>query len=367
MSQATQPADTSGTTEVLTLEQAADKFVGKKSGGNNIGAYRNGVDHFIQWCESHGMNTTADLTPARIDGYSVWMDKRVENGHWMPRTAKNYQGHAREYVEYCEQIASTPRFAHERIPRRTLTYQERRADLAITPERLDGVLNWYRANRPYSRDTVILWILRDTGMRAGVGLRGVDVGDVRTEDGQPIIHLVHRPEDKRGSDQDDGMKKPQHQRKVPIREELFDEIQRYIEEKREPCEEPSDSENHVEGGTRRPLLTTTYHGDARRASDTSIQTTVYMATCPNQTGVTADVGHCGCDGPPTTKTASACEHSVSPHKIRGTVVTRLKDAGHDYEDMTDYLGATAEVLRRTYDRADEDRRRERSEPLLDAL
>lgn len=352
MSTQAKPTDA---TDVLTLESAADKFINDKEGANTVRTYRTGVDHFLRWCGEHRLSDTGDLTPAVVGDFNTWVRNKVPDD-WKPRTAQTYSGAAREFVHHCEKIGATPYGTHDLVDRYDVTEREKKAELAITPERLDEILGWYKEHKPHTRETVILWVLRDTGMRANVGLQGVDIGDLGVKDGTPFIHVVDRPEDGHPT------KKHAHQRKVPIREELYEEIREYVEHNRVPCEEHSDAY-----GTRRPLLTSQYHGTGRRASKKTIQAAVYMATCPEETGITANVGDCGCSGPPTRKTASACEHSVSPHKLRGATVVRMKDAGFDYEDMEPYLGATADVLRSTYDRSGEDRDMERSAGLLDAL
>lgn len=339
--------------DALTLGEARNDIVGDKDGSNTVRTYKTGTDHFLRWCESEGLAETSDLRPTTVRGFNAWVKDKVASVDWKPRTARTYSGAAREFVHHCEKLlVGVPYGTHDHIDRHGVGDKEKKADLPITPERASEVVDWYKEHHPHSRATVIVWILSDTGMRAGAGLRGIDVGDLGVRDGTPFIHLVHRPE------LGDPMKKESHQRKVPITEGLYREIKKYVEHKRLPCEERSG---------RRPLLTTDYNGEYRRISDRTIQNTVYKATCPETTGITTDVGDCSCDRAPSTKTASKCEHSVSPHKFRGAACVRMKDAGFDYEEQEPYLGATGEVLRSVYDKADEDRRMDRAEGLLEAL
>lgn len=351
---------TTDSEDVLTLEKAAEMFIDGKDGENTTQTYQTGVNHFLKWCKEYRLNDTSDLTPAVIMEFNGWVKAKVPD-QWKPRTANTYSAMGREFVHHCEKVGETEYGAHDMVERYEVTDREKKAELAISPERLDEVLEWHKEHQPHSRQTVILWILRDTGMRANVGLQGVDIGDLGVNDGSPFIHVVNRPAD------DDGTKKDQHQRKVPIKQELYEEIRKYVKHHRVPCEEESDSTNNVEGGIRRPLITSEYHGEGRRASKKTIQAAVYKATCPEKTGITTGIEDCECSGPPSRKTASACEYSASPHKLRGTTVVRMKDAGYRYEDMEPYLGATAEVLRSTYDKSSEDRDMERSKELLKAL
>lgn len=350
MSANTKPTDYG---DELTIKRAADMFIhhSTDNSANTNRTYDSGIATLLEW---GGAETTADLTPATIQDYRAWLvrqDRENPNGHggqYSPSTVSTYIGAVKQFLKYCGKMGWIPRQNHKVLDHYSVGREHRKAKQQIRPERLSRIVDWYKDHEPYSRNTVILQILNETGMRK-VGLRAIDRGDVAMNDsGQPVIKLENRPAT--GT----ALKEPEHARHVPIKKDLFDTIKQYDKDHRIAVKDDRGRE---------PLLTTR-HG---RIGHTAIQNTVYVATCPKKTGVTVECGDCDCEGKPTTKTASQCEHSVGPHACRGAAVTRMRNNGHQWADIGLLVGATGETLRLQYDYSTRSDRAEQARNLLDGL
>lgn len=59
--------------------------------------------------------------------------------------------------------------------------------------------------------------------------------------------------------------------------------------------------------------------------------------------------------------------SEGPHAIRGAAITRFRNGGHTWDDISEMVAAEPETLKEAYDYADFEERADRARSLLDTL
>lgn len=332
--------------QTVSIEEAKELFRSQGAAGNrsqqSVDVYLNGVAALQWWCEENGHTTTEDLTMLNIGDFNPWIDNVDE---WSNPTKQHYCAGVRQFIKFLEERGLVERDTHELVKYHKVPKSERQSKNMIEIDRLDGIIDYMERYHPYHRDTILLKILSVTGMRC-CGLHSLDVGDVRLDElDRPEIAVRNRP--KQGTKLKEG---DDHERNVPITKELFDDIKQYVKNQRHDVED--------EYG-RLPLITS-YKG---RLSKGAIQDACYKWTHPAHTG-----GTCACcEGKPNVGKVYSCEYSQGPHAIRGAAVTRFRNGGHTWDDISEMVAAEPEVLKRQYDYADFEDRADRARSLLDCL
>lgn len=340
MSTTAQSADTT-----VTIAQAKDRYesVREFKSDSTRAVYLTGVHHFINWCEGESYTTTAHLTQWNVGDFREYvMDLGIKR-----YSKSTYVYGVRDFLQFLESQGALPESdVHEAIDTVHVPPREKRRDTSIDLDRLDRILGYMRNYHPRHRDTIIIRILAATGMRT-CELRAIDVGDVKVTGDGPVISLHCRE----GTPLKRGREHPEHlnhERDVPIDEDLHDAIREY-----------ADTHRHdVADGDRVPLITSR-NG---RLSKKAIQSVVTKWTCPAHTGV----GECMHDEKPSAAEAARCEKSVTPHILRKAAITRFRNKDAHLDDIGELVGADPEQLKKHYDLGGREERAERARRVLDA-
>jgi site-specific recombinase XerD len=333
----------------VTFEDAWERYQEEKRtdpehSNGSIEAYRYGVRKFLSWSDEHN-HTPESLDEWDVGKFTTWLTKTHD---LEPTTIASYTKAVKQLLKYCNTMGLIEESVVEGHSVRTASKSERQWDKEIDRDRAEKIMEYLQREYSGRRNTVIFTILLRTGMRLS-GLRAIDIEDIEySEDTGARIHLQERGEGTSGANTTlKGGRS--HERFINIKQETFEEIQHYVSEHRKD----------VDDDGRKPLLTTRFG----RIGPSAIQENIYKVTCPNHTGI----GDCSCTGITTTKNASDCEMSVSPHTLRGCHVTNLLDNGWTFEQISGRVGAKAETLRAHYDKSTKAEEANRRKSLVDDL
>jgi len=264
---------------------------------------------FIRFVQENEISMD-DLNGFYLESYY----NELQNQGKAPVTLRTYMSNVFKFIEYLERVELVEQGLSEKVHKPSLNKDDEVRDSKIEPERLQAVVKHLEKFRYASRDHVILLLLWRTGMRRGA-LHSLDVDDLDTMDGNPVLRLEHRPDTR--TRLKNGV---EGERPVNVSGETFEVLEDYIEFNREQVEDDFG---------RRPLLTS----GKGRYGKSSIADTVYYYTCPSVTGV----GECSCPDDLTRSESRKCEMSVSPHVIRSASISHWRNQDVNVEIVSDRM------------------------------
>lgn len=318
----------------LTIEEAQHQYreIGSDVMGikqSSVDTYCHGVDTFADFAAEHGIITVGEIDAKVLARYRSWLADRYDNAS----TLGHYGKGVRQWLKYLGEVGDVPADLHKRLRPHRVPPEERRSESKIPVERLDKIVDYMDTHFPCHRDTILLKVTSMVGPRI-TDIRAIDVTDVQINvDGQPIIKVRDRPETgtglKRGKTHEHN-----HERNVPITKELFDQIKVYVKEHR----------NDVTDDFGREPLFASRRG---RLSKSSMRETAYKWSCGQHNGLQ----DCDCTERRQKSQCSKCSLSVGMHAIRAAAITRLRNKGATWEDISQVVGAKPAVLQQHYDRS----------------
>lgn len=360
-------SETSSNDGAPTIEQARESYTDGKAfdSESTRRVYLTGINHFIKWCEQEDLTHTSDLSKMNVQPF---------RNHVMDMDIKTYSKSTyiwgvRDFLDYLDDTLGVlpDTEVYRALEGVKVPPREKRRDESIEQERLDSILAHMMDYYPRHRDTIIMRILSATGMRT-CELYAVDVGDVTVTGEGPVIQVRCRKGTplKRGRNY---RSHKNHERDVPIDEQLLKDIREYVEAHRHDVTDGCSgalcgSDDHGCAGTcersdRLPLITSR-NG---RLSKGQIKAAVTKWTCPAHTGV----GECIHDEKPSATAAGKCDPSITPHILRKQAITRFRNNGAGLDDIGEMVGADPEQLKEHYDFGDNEERSGRARNVLEAV
>ncbi|MFB6082061.1 MAG: tyrosine-type recombinase/integrase [Halanaeroarchaeum sp.] len=303
------------------------------------------LNRFTEWCEKEGVDNLNALTRRKVQEYKNWRQKDVA-----PTTLTNEIRTLRLAIEFWESIDGVAEGVARNVNVPTTPKREQSRDVKLDPDHAEAIMEYLGKYEYATLRHTMFAIVWHTGCRTS-GLRALDLGDYNPDEyRKPVLEFRHRP------DSGTPLKKERWgEREVPIKPEIKEIIEDYIKTNRKDVTD--------EFG-REPLLTTR----EGRVYKTTVQRNIYRLTQPCYIGTECPEGKDPetCEFTKYNK-SSQCPVSVSPHSVRKGNVTHLRDLGISFEDMSDRVDATPEVLRQHYDVPTPDERRERQFDLVDEM
>ena len=309
-----------------------------------IRGYWSRLKMFVEWCESDGVESTAELTPWDIERYET----NRRGNDLAPTTLRNELVLLRMVFEWFEKKGLATDGLADSIELPNVSKTDETSNTLLEPERAQQLLQAYRSGETeFIRGHAFLELAWFTGLRMGA-IRGLDLADVDLDEG--VIHVNHRPESntplKNGLD---------GERVVGISKPVVDALQRYMAQQR-PTTRQSNG--------RRPLFAT----EQGRISPTALRTTSYYATLPCR-AMQCPHGRQqqSCEWF-STKRATNCPSSRSPHEIRSGSITWQLNSGVDPDVVAHRVNASRDIIEHHYDQAEEiDKWRQRQSSEEDKL
>lgn len=333
--------------EEFTISQACERFLEDKRvdvAEATVTDYKYRLEQFAAWCADQGIETVSDLTPFHIDEF-----RRYRARSLAPTTLKGQMVALNQLFQYLERIDAVDGLSDAvQIP--DVDKRDQTSDVHLAADDAKELLNHYR-NTPgegNERRHAFLELAWNTGARMG-GIRGLDIDDYDRESEGGTLRFRHRPSTGTPlKNKDDG------ERVIRISEPVCKVLDKYIETDR--------TERRDQYG-RNPLLCSRQG----RPGETTLRGWSYLVTqpccymaCPH-----------GFERPTCEyrkrNQASGCPSSRSPHQIRSGSITWQLDQGIPLEIVAERVNATADVIRRFYDKSSKFQRMQRRAPYTSDL
>lgn len=304
----------------LSIEAAAERFIGRKRGGAadaTVREYGYRLRRFREWATEAGVETVGELHPLDFDDYLA----HREAAGIKPLTIQSQFKTIRDWVRFLESLGAVSDDLHEAVPNPDVPKGAEINEVKLDPGDGDALIRYYRQSDDHygTRQHAILEVIWFTGARLGA-VRGLDLGDVWLD--ETAIAFRHRPE------QDTPLKNgPDGERVVAVSPAVADVLREYVDTTR--------YERRDDYG-RQPLITSHYG----RAGTNAIRNWCYLATqpcvrapCPH------DRKQPTCEYRDSNQ-ASGCPSSRSPHQIRTGAITRMLNRSD--KDRVEYRANTSE-------------------------
>jgi integrase len=236
----------------------------------------------------------------------------------------------RVFIKWAEKVDAVEIDLHEYITPPTMSRGEDVSTTLLGDEKAADVLRFYYKYEYATRDHALLELLWHTGMRFGA-IRAIDLEDL--DQSNKAIYVRHRPDE--GTPLKNGNA---GERVVALKDDVYQIVVDYIEHNRKPT-----TDDHG----RSPLFSTA-HGrlakqTMRRAVYAATRPCVYRDSCPHNREIEE------CEAAGTSRNASKCPSSVSPHAVRKGAITwaRLNDI--PVGAISGRMDVSPEVLKKHYD------------------
>ncbi|WP_144798981.1 tyrosine-type recombinase/integrase [Halorubrum depositum] len=282
------------------------------------------LSHFIEWCDSEGIQNLNDLTGRDLHRYKLWRGEDINKV-----TLKTQMDTLRVFIRFCERIDAVTEDLSESVLSPNITKEENSKDEMLDKEVAEKILSYVDKYDYATNKHVTLILMWRTGMRVGA-IHALDVDDYDSE-GQ-YIHPRHRPETGTGL-----KNKQAGERYISLSSETCAVLNDYIEDQRH---------NVTDDSGRAPLIATA-HG---RPHTTTLRKWTYIYTQPCSIG--ADCPH-GRD--PETCEANnydkpyQCPSSRSPHAVRRGAITSWLQNDTPPRAVSDRVNSSEEVIEQHYD------------------
>lgn len=298
------------------------------------------LQRFLEWCEEESVDEMNELTGRKLHRYKIWRAEDVNNV-----TLKNQLGTVRQFLAFCEHIDAVPEGLSEKLELPQLGLKEDVDDTMLSPDEAKRILPYLEKYEYASLRHVIFRLLWHTAIRTST-LRAFDVADFYPDEG--FIEAVHRP--------DTPLKnRGEGEREINLSDEVVEVVSDYLEMNHPRVEDDNG---------RMPLIGTTQG----RAHATTIRDHIYRLTRPchylNECPHDRDFDEC--EGA-SSRFASKCPSSVSPHAIRKGSITYHRNNGWPAKAVSDRANVSQEVLDRHYDKGTKSEKRERRKEFLNNL
>jgi site-specific recombinase XerD len=332
----------------ISVREAVKRFIERKetdSADRTVKTYEDRLEHFIAFCEDRDIEAVSDITPRDIDDYGL---NRRRQGY-RPATIKGQLATLRVFLKHIARVDYVDDAVPEAVEVPNLDREEESSDTRLAPDDATALLDYFRDSRarfgtPHHALLELLW---HTGCRMG-GARALDMEDFHPD--EQFVEFRHRP------DTGTPLKnKYDGERLVGLSEPVVEALEAYIIRER--------ADKRDEHG-REPLLC----ARQGRPSFATLRAWAYLATqpCLHQQCPHGRERH-SCSWVHRNH-ASKCPSSRSPHPIRTGSITWQLNQGLDVGQVADRVNASADVIKRHYDKQSEreefeERRRETSTAL----
>lgn len=328
----------------ITPQTASDMYYDEReddaSHSSMIETIRPGVDLFVQWCDTAGIENLNEVRGRELKQFKSWCKEHTDNNKV---SLNGILAVVRRFLMFCVTIEAVDKDVPDKVPTSNLSDDEEVCYEKPPRKQVEQVLEYLETYEYGSRRHVEYAVIKEIGDRVGA-LRGIDIEDIDLED--QVIRFRHRPEkdaDVKGTPLKNGT---DGQRSVNISKELADVIRHYLEN---PCRD-----DVTDKFDRDPLLTTESGrpavGTIRRDLYKLTRPCVYSNTCPHD----RDIETCE-----ATKNgnASECPSSHSPHPLRRYSIEHQIDRGVPKDELCDRVDVSVPVLNKHYDTRSEERKR----------
>jgi len=331
----------------LSPREAADRWLDHARidrADQTIRGYWSRLKMFVRWCEAEDFESVADLSPWDVERYET--HRRGQD--LAPTTIRNELVLLRMVFEWLEKKGLASEGIADSIELPNVSKANETSDTMLEPERAQQLLHAYRnGDTEFLRGHAFLELAWYTGLRMGA-IRGLDLRDVDFDEG--TVYVNHRPDD--GTPLKNSL---DGERVVGISQPVVNALQAYVAQQR-----PDNRQNNG----RRPLFAT----EQGRISSNALRTTSYYATIPCR-AISCPHGRQqkSCEWV-STKQASKCPSSRSPHEIRSGSITWQLNRGVDPDVVAHRVNASRDIIEQHYDQAEEiDKWRQRQSSEEDKL
>lgn len=318
------------TLEPITPADALEWYIDSRKAElrpSTIKAHQYRLNHFVRFCEDQGIESMADLSGKHFAQYKVW---RRKDGDLNNVSLNTQLSTLRVFIKWAEGVDAVTLDLHEYITPPTMSHNEDVSTAILRDEEAADILRYYNKYEYASRDHTLMELLWHTGMRSGA-IRAIDLDDL--DRSNKAIYVHHRPD--KGTPLKNGNA---GERVVALKDDVFQVVIDYVEHNRKPT---------TDDQGREPLFSTT-HGrlakqTMRRAVYAATRPCVYRGSCPHD----REIDECEAAG--TSRNASKCPSTVSPHAVRKGAITwaRLNDIPVDA--ISGRMDVSPEVLKKHYD------------------
>ncbi|WP_144901398.1 tyrosine-type recombinase/integrase [Halobellus captivus] len=291
------------------------------------------LDVFLEFCEERGIENLNELTGRDLHRFRTWRSEQDIT----TMTLRTNLATLRVFLEFCASIDGVEQGLREKVVLPEVSREEQSKDVKLDVDRAEAILEHMERFEYASRAHVVMAIFWHTGVRLGT-LRALDLDDVDLE--TPCLRVRHRSETstplKNGKAAD---------RSIALGEQYAKVIEDYITHNRIKIEDSHGRE---------PLISS----NQGRLTESSVRLIAYKWTRPCM------IGDCPHDKDPvsceymSSKHASGCPSSRSPHGIRRGALTRMLRQGTPEEVVSGRSNVTSDVLELHYDQRSERERME---------
>jgi site-specific recombinase XerD len=305
-------------------------------------AYKYPTRSFIEYAESHGVQTTGDISQRHVAG---WIDQRRTNVK--PITVRNNAKHLRVFLKWMAQRELIEWGIHEKME---IPSVPDRADVntdVIRKKQAEQTLSYletYEYGTVYHALFHTMW---HTGCRIS-GAIALDLDDLDRNRQDSILQFRNRKAS--GTDLKNGMKS---ERDVTISDSLAQVLQDYISGQRH---------RKTDDYGREPLFTTTGGRLSRQRAYKNIvaftRPCVATMECPHNRDMES------CEAAQKKQQAPSCPSSVSLHPVRKGSITNHINEGWPKEPLSERVDVSVEVLEKHYDFRKNERKRQNRRQFL---
>jgi site-specific recombinase XerD len=322
--------------EPLDPETGVELFIEHKATDctdSTVRNHRYRMNHFLEWCETEGIDNLNSLSGRDIQRYRLWI---ADDDDLNALTMKNMMSGLRVFIKWAGSVEAVPENLYSKLMIPRVRRSEQSSEEILETERAEKIIAYLSRYEYASTHHVLLALLWETGMRVGAA-NGLDLADVHLDEER--IELAHRP------DQGTTLKNGNSgERLVALSSDLTQVLEDYVDAIRYDV-----TDNYG----REPLLTT-QHG---RMGQTTIRRNINKVTAPCYVG----------DSCPDCKqdTDKKCPEAVSPHAIRRGSITHFLTEDVPVDVVSDRMNVSRKVLDKHYDRRSAEVKLEQRRDYLD--
>ncbi|MWV65933.1 tyrosine-type recombinase/integrase [Halorubrum sp. JWXQ-INN 858] len=333
----------------VTPEEAVEEYLKSRHDVTNSTLsnhqYRLGI--FTEWAQSNGINDVSEIGGFDIQQYQNWRHSD-DAPDCAPITLQQHAHTLRVWLRWCERAELVDDGLAERVPIQSVTSDERSRDDTVSHERATQILEWLESYHYASVKHIIFATLYHCGLRRSA-LHALDVEDWHSDEG----YLSIRNREDEGTRIKLGAEGERH---ITVSDtQLSQALDDWVADVR-----PDVTDEYG----REPLIST----KNGRAHPTTLAKHCYSITRPCE--VTGECPHdrvvdeCKAT---SSKHASKCPSSRSPHSLRRAAVTHFLDSGIDKSIVSSRMSVSPKVMSEHYDVRSEEQRRENRKRHLDKL
>lgn len=300
-------------------------------------AYKFPTRSFVEYLESHGVNSTTD-----IEGFHIekWKLKR-QSEEIAPATLKSNIKHIKTFLIWCERSSLAERGIGQDVEVPNISIQDAASQEYITKNVANEIKSYLETYEYATREHATFLLLWETGCRIS-GAIALDLSDLRP--GEQIVEFVDRKQ--AGTALKNGKT---GERNVTITEDLLRVLTDYIKMHRHDVKDDYN---------RSPLFTTPCGRASRQRHYKNVvafsRPCVYAEGCPEGRDVPA------CEAAQYKKKAPSCPVNTSPHPIRRGSITNHLNIGWPKDKVSDRCDVGVDILDKHYnEQTKEDERKQR--------